>query len=762
MAEDFDPYYRWFGIPPEEQPPHHYRLLAIKLFEDQPDVIETASDQRMMLLHSFQTGKHAAVSQRLLNEVAAAKICLLNAAKKAEYDRALKARLAAVTPRSLAVAQPIEALAETDSAMEELIPAGSAELPWSLLEAPIQTPATAQPTSHFKPESRPVDWRRRVSIAVGAGVALLAGATILWTRLQGQPGSVERPLAAATEATAEPGESTPRETSKEHSPPPPPVVPAVADPTKPVPPSVDPPAKPVVARLEISSDRQGVPRSFSVLGPPPSVSVRPIFPGQQEQAAPSVPATKLPVPSAESQEKLLRQVKEIFEEDAPPSELAKVGKKEIEEGRKSAGNTDEHYVLLRRGCELAAKGGDLDAAVAAADEIGARFEDDALLMRMRAMAWAAAANLKPEDKEYVIHQALPVLDEAVASGKIPEAEKLAALLLTAAERAKRGDFIGQLKRCQKTIKTAASQYQEFQDALGVLKDKPDDPDANLTTGRYQCFVQKKWKDGLPMLAKGSDEALKQLAQQEVGEPQDGEAQMKLADGWYGYAQNAPEAERALFLDRAKQWYEQCRSNLTSGLKQARVDKRLAEIGKASTTAAATGERPKPAATISTSTRARKARIVACGRYSFEMYVNGRSFLSGRGYEASQAECELAPGDVITVKCEGSSYSSTSLGFACVIGFEPPTVAKGRKPIAPLIVATGPNCAWRSYQPRNTAEWYLPENVGTASPFFASVANVYRYVTEASTVRCASIWGSSTGMTCYLMLKIEKVDPGKGK
>ena len=29
MSAGFDPLYKWLGIPPDEQPPHHYRLLGI-------------------------------------------------------------------------------------------------------------------------------------------------------------------------------------------------------------------------------------------------------------------------------------------------------------------------------------------------------------------------------------------------------------------------------------------------------------------------------------------------------------------------------------------------------------------------------------------------------------------------------------------------------------------------------------------------------------------------------------------------------------
>ena len=43
----FDPYHKWLAIPPEEQPPNHYRLLGVSPFESDPDVIENAADQRM-------------------------------------------------------------------------------------------------------------------------------------------------------------------------------------------------------------------------------------------------------------------------------------------------------------------------------------------------------------------------------------------------------------------------------------------------------------------------------------------------------------------------------------------------------------------------------------------------------------------------------------------------------------------------------------------------------------------------------------------
>ena len=96
MGQPFDPYHKWLGIPPEEQPPSHYRLLGIKDFETDPDVIEAAADQRMGHLRRYQTSQHAELSQRLLNEVAAARICLLNPSKRAAYDEQLKLAMPAI------------------------------------------------------------------------------------------------------------------------------------------------------------------------------------------------------------------------------------------------------------------------------------------------------------------------------------------------------------------------------------------------------------------------------------------------------------------------------------------------------------------------------------------------------------------------------------------------------------------------------------------------------------------------------------------
>src|SRR5688572_5188911 len=99
MAE-FDPYHIWLGIPRDEQPPDHYRLLGIRKFESNPDVIANAAEQRATHVRSMQTGMRQGESQPLLNEIFLATRVLLDQQKKARYDNELGSKLNQVAPRA--------------------------------------------------------------------------------------------------------------------------------------------------------------------------------------------------------------------------------------------------------------------------------------------------------------------------------------------------------------------------------------------------------------------------------------------------------------------------------------------------------------------------------------------------------------------------------------------------------------------------------------------------------------------------------------
>lgn len=99
-----DPYSEWLGIPAAEHPPNHYRLLGLKTFESDPNVIDAAATKQIAFVQGRAKGPDGAWSKRLLGEITAARLCLLDALKKAAYDSALKDKVFAVATVKPAVA----------------------------------------------------------------------------------------------------------------------------------------------------------------------------------------------------------------------------------------------------------------------------------------------------------------------------------------------------------------------------------------------------------------------------------------------------------------------------------------------------------------------------------------------------------------------------------------------------------------------------------------------------------------------------------
>ena len=83
---------------PRNSPPTTTGCWASACSKSDSDVISNASDRQTFHVRTFQSGPYAEIAQFILNELAAARVCLLDPPRKAEYDRWLQQMLA-VAPR---------------------------------------------------------------------------------------------------------------------------------------------------------------------------------------------------------------------------------------------------------------------------------------------------------------------------------------------------------------------------------------------------------------------------------------------------------------------------------------------------------------------------------------------------------------------------------------------------------------------------------------------------------------------------------------
>ena len=557
MSEQFDPYYTWLGIRPEEQPANHYRLLGLKEFEDSAETIQNATDRQMAHLRTFQGGKHSDLSQKLLNEVAAAKLCLLVAEKKAAYDAGLRQQL-----------QP------EDAALNDL---AAAIEPFSA-------------THHFAPKSA-APWGTIITLVVAA--AVVAAGLVAWL---GGPGKKEKSGAAASPVV----EQTRAVATPDATPPPPP------SPQPPVPPP-SPVSLPQPARhATIVAPPAAVPTAAVQVAPPApigattaAVAVSPYavvakapsatggmfaamgraFLGAAAEPLKPQPPPKLPVPPADVQQVLLAQVNATYPSGGQVGQREQIewAKQLALAARQEGVSPNQRFVFFRRAAEVACSAGDVGTMLQAVESMGREFQIDVLDVQGKMLARVLAAEETPVALDATVAATWRFADRAVA-------EKRFELALAALQEAQGACVTPQCAALRKDLRIRegevqklAKQWQQVEAATAAFKQSVDDPQGNLMLGCWYWFKEEKPEQAWPYLVKGSDETLKNLAQQEMSPPNDADAKSKLGDAWLSAARARRAEERNAMLVRAAVWYQRVLDSAPEAVMKLRVEKRLEEI-----------------------------------------------------------------------------------------------------------------------------------------------------------------------------------------
>lgn len=504
MGDAFDPYpyHEWLGIPPEEQPPSLYRLLAIRSFEDKANVIEHAADQRMGHLRTFQTGKRSALSQKLLNEVAATKLTLLNPAKKAAYDARLRAAIDAKDESSDSFRRE----------MAELV--GDAKLP--------------------------VARSRRSVLPAVLAIGLLVGVLGLaaWTFLGAGRSERRTPAQPVALTKSQTPTATPVPANKAPKPSPTPEKPAkdIAAPQPPAKPTPLPPPEEEHPQIAQTSPPEPAPTP-----PPPS-------PPPSESRLPDSELKRLPVPDAKALEDGLKIARDAYEADyaraTTPAARRALAKQILQQGLEQKDDAVARFVLLRLARDIAGQAEDASLASQAVDRLAETFNVDPWAMKAEIITASAKQARKTADHKAVAEQALALMRDALAADASAVAEQMAKLALAEGGRVRDKELVTQARTGQRQAQQAAKALEQVQAARAVLQDAPADPGANLAVGRYECFVKGDWDAGLAHLAKGRDTGLAALAHEDLKAPEEDAARLKLGDAWWDKSKSWGAAFRA--------------------------------------------------------------------------------------------------------------------------------------------------------------------------------------------------------------------------
>lgn len=229
------------------------------------------------------------------------------------------------------------------------------------------------------------------------------------------------------------------------------------------------------------------------------------------------------------------------------------------------------FVLLDQARTLAVQAAHVERTFAAIDALAASYAIDA-----RDQRFDAVIQLLPKaDAELtaLTDIAFTCAGECMKFGDDSGANKIANAL---AERLKTTNDES-LRTRMRELRSAVNVRLKVKAWKRQLDAKPDDPTANFELGAYTCFVLGDFRHGFPLLAKGSDPKLAELARIELDEPQSADAQFELAETWLKAAEAVHNDLRDAALLRAATWFKTAQPRL-SGIKQQLALDRLAKLG----------------------------------------------------------------------------------------------------------------------------------------------------------------------------------------
>ncbi len=439
MAEVFDPYYKWLGIPPAEQPPNHYRLLGLTLFEADLDVLSNAADQRMAHVRTFQTGRHSDLSQKILTEIAGARVCLLNAEKKADYDRGLQAAAREPWPDAQAgppafpqappmiapgtfAPPPIPAVGGPfPPSIEAMTPEGSA----SGLNGLSPVAWVDDSESHYHARPTKAAWHGAaiflgVLMACGLGLWLAWQKSVSQDRVQPAPGS----QAAVPAIPSSPDPDAPPEK-------------AAVDPVVPSPPPTKQPETPTEKSPEAAKPDVGV--SPPTPAPQPAQPMPPRLVSQvpvtdQPPIRPTVARPeKHPAPDAAAQKAAETKLAILLSNGS----LAVLRAAAQDTSREPA----ERFVLFAKAVDRAVVAGEVAVAMELIDEKARQFQIEAVAEKVGILTAMRDTAASPETFNALTEQVLTLMDEPSSLLPREQVRGLAEMAIGVARKSGDSDLI---------------------------------------------------------------------------------------------------------------------------------------------------------------------------------------------------------------------------------------------------------------------------------------------------------------------------------
>jgi hypothetical protein len=293
---------------------------------------------------------------------------------------------------------------------------------------------------------------------------------------------------------------------------------------------------------------------------------------------------KHPIPSTDAQAKIESLLKEIYQKEfakaeKDPTERGRLAQTMLFEGKETKDDATGRYVLLSYAHNLAAAAGDVNTALAAADELAQGFTippASVFGMKIKMLQKASAVDgAAPDAYQSVIDRVLVILDDTLDADDYASSVDLITAAEQAARKMKSVNLVVSMRKRQAEIDRLQKDFKRWQPFADRLVKNPKDADANFELGKYQALVKGDFERGLPMLLMGKGE-LQNLAAIDLKASKTNAALYTVAMNWRAAADKLEPAFQTQARLRAYYWFQQALVDANEKTRPL-IDSKLKEI-----------------------------------------------------------------------------------------------------------------------------------------------------------------------------------------
>ncbi len=346
-----------------------------------------------------------------------------------------------------------------------------------------------------------------------------------------------------------------------------------------------------------------------------------------------------------------KRIREIYRDEFAAGRVAdkkrKLATKLFDQGVATTDDPTARFVLWRLAADISAESGELAKSLESVDKLDGQYRVNGLGMKADSVGTAVKSLRGPVDIEIarqLLTTALSLADAASAQDQFDIALRFVKSANVVGHRLKDAQVTHDLALRKTELDRRKAKFSAVRKALDALAENPADVEANSVAGQWHCFVKGDWEKGLPLLAKGKNAGLADLAARDLAQPSNAREQVQVADGWWAAAEKESGSAKSVVQARAVHWYELALPRL-AGLDRAKVAKRL-EIAAAAAAAAGetllpTGPAVRSVVQAGDVALAKNGAKVQGPTLNPDALLDGNStdFDRGHGYAWSETPCE---------------------------------------------------------------------------------------------------------------------------